>query len=235
MANCREIEEKLAEYVDGQQAETERAAVESHLESCPPVPDPRRRRARRPRLDLRAPRHAARHRAEPSPRALCGAAAGPAAPPAAVLARTPWVRFSLAASVLLAGALFVLFGWGSSVETYAAQLSADHLKCFQYPPEATLRPRRHPARADVAGEQRLGAEGRQRDDDGRADPARHPEVRIIPGTCRAYPLSDGTVSRCRCTCSITASTTAPPLHTITMSPGSASMRSSGRSTTGPTR
>jgi hypothetical protein len=50
------------------------------------------------------------------------------------------VRFSLAASVLLAVGLFVLFGWGSSVETYAAQLSVDHLKCFAYPPDASPAP-----------------------------------------------------------------------------------------------
>ena len=139
MANCREIEAKLAEYVDGQQAEAERAAVESHLQSCPPC---RTRAAgeraahdlvcaRRDTLRAPAPGHL---------RERCAAQRQAARPPAAVFARTPWVRFSLAATVLLAAGLFVLFGWGSSVETYAAQLSADHLKCFQYPPEATSAP-----------------------------------------------------------------------------------------------
>lgn len=139
MANCREIEAKLAEYVDGHQAESERAAVERHLQSCPPC---RTRAAgertahdlvcaRRDTLRAPAPGHL---------RERCAAQRQAARPPAAVLARTPWVRFSLAASVLLAAGLFVLFGWGSSVETYAAQLSADHLKCFQYPPEATSAP-----------------------------------------------------------------------------------------------
>lgn len=139
MANCREIEAKLAEYVDGHQAEAERAAVERHLQSCPPC---RTRAAgertahdlvcaRRDTLRAPAPGHL---------RERCAAQRQAARPPAAVLARTPWVRFSLAASVLLAAGLFVLFGWGSSVETYAAQLSADHLKCFQYPPEATSAP-----------------------------------------------------------------------------------------------
>ncbi len=139
MANCREIEAKLAEYVDGHQAEAERAAVERHLQSCPPC---RTRAAgertahdlvcaRRDTLRAPAPGHL---------RERCAAQRQAARPPAAVFARTPWVRFSLAASVLLAAGLFVLFGWGSSVETYAAQLSADHLKCFQYPPEATSAP-----------------------------------------------------------------------------------------------
>jgi len=139
MANCREIEAKLAEYVDGQQAETERAAVDSHLQSCPPC----RTRAAGERAAhelLCAKRNTLRATAPGHLRERCAAQRRIGSPPAATLVRTPWVRFSLAASVVLAGALFVLFGWGSSVETYAAQLSADHLKCFQNPPEATSAP-----------------------------------------------------------------------------------------------
>jgi anti-sigma factor RsiW len=134
MANCREIEAKLAEYVDGLQADAERAAVESHLQSCPPC----RARAdgERAAHDLVcARRDTLRPPAPDSLRERCSAQRRFVTPAAPLVARTPWVRFSLAASVLLAAGLFVLFGWGSSVETYAAQLSADHLKCFQYPPE----------------------------------------------------------------------------------------------------
>jgi len=47
------------------------------------------------------------------------------------------VPLSLVASLLLVAAVFLVFGWGSSVETYAAQLAADHLKCFQFPPDPT--------------------------------------------------------------------------------------------------
>jgi anti-sigma factor RsiW len=139
MANCREIEAKLAEYVDGQQAEADRAAIDSHLQSCPPC----RTRAAGERAAhdlLCTKRDALRATAPGHLRERCAAQRRIGSPPAAVLQRTPWVRFSLAASVVLAGALFVLFGWGSSVETYAAQLSADHLKCFQNPPEATSAP-----------------------------------------------------------------------------------------------
>ena len=139
MANCREIEAKLAEYVDGVQADTERAAVESHLQSCPAC---RARAAgeraahdlvcgRRETLRTTAPGHL---------RARCAAQRRVASPPAAPITRTPWVRFSLAASVLLAVGLFVLFGWGSSVETFAAQLTADHLTCFAYAPQAAAAP-----------------------------------------------------------------------------------------------
>jgi anti-sigma factor RsiW len=134
MANCREIEAKLAEYVDGLQADAERTAVDNHLQSCPPC----RARAAGEQAahDLVcARRETLRARAPGNLRERCAAQRRLASPPGPVFARTPWVRFSLAASLLLAAGLFVLFGWGSSVETYAAQLSADHLKCFQYPPE----------------------------------------------------------------------------------------------------
>lgn len=135
MANCRDIEEKLAEYVDGGQAPSERAAVAAHLETCPPC----RTRASGERVahDLICSRRdALRETAPPGLRARCAAQRSSAPPPAAFLRRRPWVPLSFAASLVLAAGLFVLFGWGSSVETYAAQLTADHLKCFQFPPEA---------------------------------------------------------------------------------------------------
>jgi anti-sigma factor RsiW len=139
MANCREIETKLAEYVDGLQPDAERAAVESHLQSCPPC----RARAAGERVahDLVCARRQTLRPSVPGNlRERCAAQRRLASPPVPVFARTPWVRFSLAATVLLAAGLFVLFGWGSSVETYAAQLSADHLKCFQFAPDASPPP-----------------------------------------------------------------------------------------------
>jgi hypothetical protein len=39
--------------------------------------------------------------------------------------------------VVLATSVFLIFGIGSTVETYAAQLALDHLKCFQFPPDMT--------------------------------------------------------------------------------------------------
>jgi anti-sigma factor RsiW len=133
MANCREIEAKLAEYVDGLQADAERAAVESHLQSCPPC----RARATGERAAhalVCARRETLRPQVPGDLRERCAAQRRLARPPAP----TPWVRFSLAASVLLTAGLFLLFGWGSSVETYAAQLSADHLACFQYAPNGSV-------------------------------------------------------------------------------------------------
>ena len=36
MANCRDIESKLAEYVDREQPAEARLAIEAHLQACPP-------------------------------------------------------------------------------------------------------------------------------------------------------------------------------------------------------
>jgi anti-sigma factor RsiW len=139
MANCREIEPKLAEYVEGEQPATERAAVDAHLHSCPPC----RSRATGERVAhelICSRRDSLRGSAPGRLHERCAAQRATGSPPAAMLSRQPWVRFSVAASVVLASALFLVFGWGSSVETYAAQLSADHLKCFQFPPDEASAP-----------------------------------------------------------------------------------------------
>jgi len=136
MANCREIEEKLAEYVDGEQTAPDRAAMEAHLEACPPCRT--RAAAERAAHDLVCSRREALRPTAPGElRRRCAAQRSAAAPPATLLRRRPWVPLSFAATLVLAAGLFVLFGWGSSVETYAAQLSADHLKCFQLAPGVT--------------------------------------------------------------------------------------------------
>ena len=138
MADCRDIESKLAEYVDGEQSGPERAGVETHLEKCPPC----RTRAASERAvhDLvGARREALRGNAPEALRRRCAAQRTVARPPVA-LPRRPWVPLSVAATIVLAASVFLLFGWGSAVETYAAQLSADHLKCFQFPPSASTSP-----------------------------------------------------------------------------------------------
>src|SRR5688572_32105219 len=134
MGDCRDIESQLAAYVDGEGDVFERGRVEAHLERCPPC----RGRAvtqraahdllvaRRPGLRGCAP-DALKHRCA-AQRALTAGRAG-------LLGRRSWVPLSLAASVVLAAALFVMFGWGSSVDTYAAQIVTDHERCFQSPPD----------------------------------------------------------------------------------------------------
>jgi anti-sigma factor RsiW len=132
MANCREIEAQLAAYVDGQIGAAGRDAVEAHLERCPPC---RAQAAteRAAREILCARRGDLRGCAPESLKRRCAAQRAGVAP-RGLLSRRTFVPLSLAATLVLAAGLFVLFGWGTSVETYAAQLAVDHLKCFQFPP-----------------------------------------------------------------------------------------------------
>jgi anti-sigma factor RsiW len=133
MANCRDIEQHFAAYVDGEAGAAAESAVDAHLARCPPC---RTRVAaeRAVRELVRARRGPLRGCAPDALRARC--AGRPAAAPPRALARRALVPLSLAASLLLAAAVFVMFGWGSTVETYAAQIAADHVKCSQFPPGA---------------------------------------------------------------------------------------------------
>jgi len=137
MANCREIESKLAAYVDRDQPAADRLAVEMHLRACPAC----RSRALGEQAvhDLVCSRRVALRGCAPSGlRSRCVGQRRSSF--AGSLPRRPWMPLSLAASLLLVTAVFLVFGWGSSVETYAAQLAADHLKCFQFPPDGSSAP-----------------------------------------------------------------------------------------------
>lgn len=138
MPNCRDIESKLAEYVDRDQPLADRLAVDAHLQSCPAC----RTRAEGEQAvhDLLCSRRdSLRGSAAPALRRRC-AAQRQAAGGFVGLTRRPWVPLSFAASLLLVTAVFLFFAWGNSVETYAAQLAADHLKCFQFPPSEGAAP-----------------------------------------------------------------------------------------------
>src|SRR5262245_36984738 len=133
MVNCRDIEPKLAAYVDRDQPAADRLAVEAHLHACPAC----RKQAFREQAvhDLVCARRQTLRGCAPSGlRSRCAKQRRSSL--AGTLPRQPWVPFSLAATLVLVTAVFLLFGWGSSVETYAAQLAADHVKCFQFPPDA---------------------------------------------------------------------------------------------------
>ena len=139
MANCQDIEPQLTAYVDGEVAAADRGRVESHLQRCPPC------RARvaserathelllshRDRLRVSAP-EALRGRCA----AHCRIAGG-----GRRFGRRMLVPLSLAATLVAAAAVLLVLGWSGSVETYAAQLADDHVKCFKYvPPPRTLDP-----------------------------------------------------------------------------------------------
>ena len=136
MANCREIEQQLAAYVDGEDGAAERGTVEAHLQRCPSCRA--RAAAERASHDLLLDRRDGLRGCAPDAlRRRCAAQRALAAGrPAGLFSRRTLARLSMAAALVLATALYLMFGWGTTVETYAAQLAADHLKCFQFPPDS---------------------------------------------------------------------------------------------------
>jgi anti-sigma factor RsiW len=137
MSKCRDLDPLFAPYADGEGAAADRAAVESHLDRCPPcrenVAEQRTVRAAvaacRPSLRASAPselraRCAAHARTVPRRRSVAGR-----------LAERPWIPLSLAATLIIAVAAAFIIGVNDKVEAIAAQLTLDHVKCFQFAPE----------------------------------------------------------------------------------------------------
>jgi anti-sigma factor RsiW len=136
MSNCRELDAQFAPYADGDVAPGDRAAVEAHLDRCPPCRD-RVAIQRSVRDVVVARRSALRPGASDQLRARCAEHAR-AAVPAPSMVRTAsrrWVPLSLAATLLLAVGGAFLFGLNDNVEALAAQLTLDHVTCFQFAPE----------------------------------------------------------------------------------------------------
>jgi anti-sigma factor RsiW len=136
MADCREIKAHLTAYVDGEPGGIDAATVDAHLQACPPCR--RRAAAERAAHELLCTRREHLRGCAPSDlRGRCAAQRTAVRPTRRMFSPRRWVPVSLAASVLLATALLFVFAWGSSVETYAAQLAVDHVKCFQFPPDGS--------------------------------------------------------------------------------------------------
>ena len=136
MSKCRELDALFAPYADGDVANGDRASVEAHLDRCPPCRD-RVAIQRGVRDVMVARRSALRPGASEQLRARCAEYASAAAPaPSMVrMASRRWVPLSLAATLLLAVGGAFLFGLNDSVEALAAQLTLDHVTCFQFAPE----------------------------------------------------------------------------------------------------
>ena len=137
MSKCRDLDPLFAPYADGEAAPADRASVESHLDRCPPcrkdVAEQQTVRAAvaacRPSLRTSAPNEL---------RARCAAQArdtGPRRSIAGRLAQRPWIPMSLAATLIIAVAAAFIIGLNDKVEAIAAQLTLDHVKCFQLAPE----------------------------------------------------------------------------------------------------
>jgi anti-sigma factor (TIGR02949 family) len=122
--NCRDLEEHLAPYVDGEENPAGRRSVETHLAGCPPCHE--LAEAERSARDVvHAHRNALQAAAPAELRARC------AALQSSVSRVRRWVPLSLAASLVLAVAGVFVLGLNNRVEALAASLAIDHLKCFK--------------------------------------------------------------------------------------------------------
>jgi len=137
MSNCRELDAQFAPYADGDAAPGDRAAVEAHLERCPPCRD--RVAIQRSVRDVMAARRSTlRPGASEHLRARCAEHARAAAQPPSAARRIisqRWVPLSLAATLVLAIAGTFIYGINDSVEALATQATLDHMGCFQLAPE----------------------------------------------------------------------------------------------------
>lgn len=143
MADCRDLEQLLAPYVDGEAGAVDCAAIEAHLRSCAACRTKatceravkEALAARRERLKSSAPADLRRRCAD------AHALSSPAAPGApAPSRRSSWVPLSMAASILLAFAGVFFYGLRGGGPALAAQLVADHVRCFEIEPQPTLIP-----------------------------------------------------------------------------------------------
>ena len=131
--SCRDVDEQLAAYVDGEQAADARRATDAHLAACPSCRG-NADRERTARELIRAHRDQLRISAPAGLQTRCETASRP--PVRTRSGIRTWVPLSLAATLLLAiGGVFV-FGLNDRVEALAAGLVLDHSKCFKIAPAA---------------------------------------------------------------------------------------------------
>jgi len=144
MASCTSIDPLVTPYVDGELSTAERTLVNDHLHRCPPCQA--RVEAEAAVRDLVRARKASltSDRASSRLRARCDGLAGqrpaarPATPGTGAFSPAPWrLRLASIAPIALAASLVVLIGGAflyqatdRSASVMAAELAADHVKCF---------------------------------------------------------------------------------------------------------
>jgi anti-sigma factor RsiW len=133
MSKCQDLEPLLAEYVEGASPSETRAALDAHLGRCPPCRD-RVAGERVVRELLVARRTSVRPCASEGLRARCAAHHARRALRFGAPARK-WLPLSVAATLVLAVSGAFVFGLNDNVEAVAAQLTLDHMRCFQLAPE----------------------------------------------------------------------------------------------------
>lgn len=135
ITNCRDLDERLTPYVDGEAEPADRAAVGAHLDRCPPC-QKHADDERSARDLLREHRASLSATAPPALRDRCArlrntasVTAGRGSRYGAVIRR--WAPLSVAATLVLAVAGVFVFGLNNRVEALAASLALDHVKCFK--------------------------------------------------------------------------------------------------------
>lgn len=144
MNECRDLEDVLSAYVDGEAVDGDSARVRTHIESCG-VCRARVAGERQAREAVRARRQVLRTCAPEALKARCAAHAAVAARRAAapvtapVLTHVPrrtfvrrWAPLSLAATVLLAVASVFALGLTDTVQALAFQTTIDHVTCSRF-------------------------------------------------------------------------------------------------------
>jgi Putative zinc-finger len=131
MAHCNDLEGLLTPYVDGELSAGDHDDVERHLRRC--VTCAQRATAERSARDV-VRRHAASltaHTAPPALHARLAVLVAEARPPRAQVVRRWLLRTAVAASLVVGCGLWLTaLVTRESTTVLAAQLAADHLKCF---------------------------------------------------------------------------------------------------------
>jgi anti-sigma factor (TIGR02949 family) len=128
--NCQRICDLLAQYADGTLSDAERAEVQRHLDACPPCQAIAGKECGARQL-LRA--CAERLRTEPVPpglRSRCQALS--CSPQAGHSWFRPAVKFAIAALLIIFTGSLLAIVTRQSDALLAAQLTADHMKCFGF-------------------------------------------------------------------------------------------------------
>ena len=141
---CRDLEERLTPYVDGEALPDARRETDVHLAKCPPCRE-RMEAERAAREVVHERRDALRAAAPRGLRERC--AAHRRAGGRSWSGARRWVPLSLAASLLLAIGVVFALGLNDGVEALAAGLTLDHVKCFNISPRARTTPDVHAVEA----------------------------------------------------------------------------------------
>jgi anti-sigma factor RsiW len=133
MSSCTSIDPLITQYVDGELPESGRASVEEHLRRCSSCSS--RAAAEAEVRDLMSARRPAltAEGAPPALQAQCREIANRALPPPAVRQPAAWRWMPLAVSgalVTLVAVAFLYQATHYSARLLAAELAADHVKCF---------------------------------------------------------------------------------------------------------